>query len=253
MIRLSLYLSGRLVSKDGFDRTEVVLGRDQGCDITIDNLGVSRRHARVYRQDEKWHVEDLGSQNGIHVCGSRVKRHVLLAEDEFTLGKYTVRFEEIFSSSSRVAVPVAASAAHVAATMPEPALSLDTAVGQEDKTFVLDRSDLAKIIDKARTPVQKASRAPRLTRIKPANPSMVVPLSRNHYMAGTAKDCDIRLKGWFTPRKAALFVQEGGRDLVISLSDSTRVKVNKKKVDSRTLVSGDRVKIGRNIFIYTRG
>jgi hypothetical protein len=89
-------------------------------------------------------------------------------------------------------------------------------------------------------------------RLKPKKPQMVVRLERNHHMAGTAKGCDVRLKGWFTPRRAAMFVQEGGRDMVISLSDATRVKVNGKKVDSRTLADGDRIKIGRNLFMYKR-
>ena len=243
MIRVSLYISGRLVTKTTFESYEVVLGRDPTCDVVIDNLGVSRRHARIFHNGDSWAVEDLGSSNGLHISGSQVRKHVLLDDDEFGIGKYTVKFEALAGA------PIAAAAAMETAT----SASLSTLSGEHgDLTFALDRRDLDRILAKARAPSETETRVSRLTRIKPKKPPLVVLLKKGHSLAGTAKTSNIRLKGWFTPRRAALFVQENGRDLVISLSDSNRVKVNKVRVDSRTLADGDLIQIGKHRFIYSR-
>ena len=246
MIRVSLFLSDRLVSKSGFDRPEVVIGRDPSSDLVIDNLGISRHHARIFRSEEGWMVEDLGSQNGVYVCGNRVKRHPLLSDDEFSISKYTIKFEELSPMVAVTAPPVETVAAPEA-----PQIPLADAYG--DHTFALDRNDLQKILERARPGEGgKPAAAAKLTRVRPKRPALTLQLTRNHYLAGTARNCDIVLKGWFTPKRAALFVKEGGRDLVISLSDSTRVKVNRQKVDSRSLQDGDTVQIGKNVFLYSR-
>jgi len=132
MIRVSLYISGRLVSKSAFERAEVVLGRDPTCDVVIDNLGVSRKHARIFHNGDTWAVEDLGSSNGIHMSGSSVRQHNLLDDDEFGIGKYTVRFEALGAP-----VGVAAEVAPVPAVASQP-----LADDHGDLTFALDRGDL---------------------------------------------------------------------------------------------------------------
>lgn len=43
---------------------EFTIGRAAGCQITLDDTYASQIHARVFRRDEKYHVEDLGSTNG---------------------------------------------------------------------------------------------------------------------------------------------------------------------------------------------
>lgn len=51
---------------------ELILGRDPQCDVVIPNRQVSRRHARVYPQEQEIWVEDLGSKNGTFVNGERL-------------------------------------------------------------------------------------------------------------------------------------------------------------------------------------
>jgi hypothetical protein len=53
---------------------ELIAGRDLGCDIKINNLRASRRHARFFQEGELFLVEDLGSRNGISVDGIPVTR-----------------------------------------------------------------------------------------------------------------------------------------------------------------------------------
>jgi len=60
-------------------RTEVlgsggaVLGRSRDCDIVLDDVNVSRRHAEVRPSGGSWTVRDLGSTNGVKVNGRRLE------------------------------------------------------------------------------------------------------------------------------------------------------------------------------------
>ena len=51
---------------------------------------VSRRHARVYQQADRWIVEDLNSMNGVYVNGKRTGRNLL--RDGWQLGIAGVKF-----------------------------------------------------------------------------------------------------------------------------------------------------------------
>jgi pSer/pThr/pTyr-binding forkhead associated (FHA) protein len=53
-------LVGRTYPLDG----EVSIGRAAGCQITLDDTYASQIHARVFRRDDQWQIEDLGSTNG---------------------------------------------------------------------------------------------------------------------------------------------------------------------------------------------
>jgi FHA domain len=67
---------------------ELILGREPAsADVVIDDLGVSRRHARVLTEDAAVIVEDLGSSNGTYVNGERISGAVeLAAGDEIQVG-----------------------------------------------------------------------------------------------------------------------------------------------------------------------
>jgi two-component system response regulator AtoC len=54
---------------------ELVIGRDEACDLALSNARISRRHARLIVGDEV-RIEDIGSTNGIKVCGVRLERGV---------------------------------------------------------------------------------------------------------------------------------------------------------------------------------
>jgi hypothetical protein len=54
------------------DPAGTMLGRDSGCQLTLDSQGVSRRHAMVSVRDGIPVVEDLGSLNGTALKGSPV-------------------------------------------------------------------------------------------------------------------------------------------------------------------------------------
>lgn len=50
----------------------IVLGRHPSCEVVLDNAAISRQHARLIRQGQKFILEDLGSRNGTFVNGKAV-------------------------------------------------------------------------------------------------------------------------------------------------------------------------------------
>lgn len=69
-----------------------LIGRLPECDVTLEDPSVSRRHARLQREDGAWVVEDLGSTNGLKVNGRDVRRAELAHGDLVCLGSVELKF-----------------------------------------------------------------------------------------------------------------------------------------------------------------
>jgi pSer/pThr/pTyr-binding forkhead associated (FHA) protein len=65
---------------------ELVFGRDDDCQVILDEDPVSRRHARVLFADLKPQVLDLGSTNGTFLNGKQVHRALLKDGDQIQIG-----------------------------------------------------------------------------------------------------------------------------------------------------------------------
>jgi two-component system cell cycle response regulator len=66
---------------------ETTIGRGRDADVRIDDIGISRIHARVVRAEDGRHLlEDLQSTNGVFVNGQRVERVALVTGDRVQIG-----------------------------------------------------------------------------------------------------------------------------------------------------------------------
>jgi hypothetical protein len=72
----------------------VVVGRSSGCDLTLGEPTVSRRHVELRALDGSWLAVDLGSTNGTWLLGQRLGRARVLPGDELVLGECPVALEE---------------------------------------------------------------------------------------------------------------------------------------------------------------
>ena len=68
------------------DDGEWSLGRDDDCDIVLDDVTASGRHARVRFTQRVWTIEDNDSRNGMKINGVRRKKKVLKSGDRISLG-----------------------------------------------------------------------------------------------------------------------------------------------------------------------
>ena len=91
--RPSLEVNGRPVPLRAAVTT---LGRDESADVTIDDPGISRRHAEVRITHDGPHLQvilrDLGSTNGTYLNGEQIGSEELRNNDRITLGRTHLTF-----------------------------------------------------------------------------------------------------------------------------------------------------------------
>jgi hypothetical protein len=76
-----------LVTKDA-----TVAGRSPDCDVFLDDITVSRRHAELHRDAEGFTIKDAGSLNGTYVNRRRVESSPLTGGDEIQIGRFKLVF-----------------------------------------------------------------------------------------------------------------------------------------------------------------
>jgi len=84
-----------LPSGERFSLTEsiITVGRHPDSNLVLADPNVSRNHAEIRPEGERFAVVDLGSTNGTRVNGVRVDAQVLQDGDEVAFGNTRMRFE----------------------------------------------------------------------------------------------------------------------------------------------------------------
>ena len=62
------------------------VGRGDDADLRVDHVSVSRSHAELRADADGWHVQDVGSKNGVRVDGFKVPEVVLSRTSWFMVG-----------------------------------------------------------------------------------------------------------------------------------------------------------------------
>ena len=73
-------------------RERTTIGRSPDCDIFLDDVTVSRKHAELLAEDGRFTIRDLGSLNGTYVNRRRIESSPLSDGDELQIGKYRLTF-----------------------------------------------------------------------------------------------------------------------------------------------------------------
>lgn len=81
---------------------EIVIGRDKNCKISINDTKSSRKHAKIYLDNEIYIIEDLNSTNGIILNGKTIFKSSLSDNDEILIGDTILEVSEVepFEQSS---------------------------------------------------------------------------------------------------------------------------------------------------------
>ena len=106
-IRASLVeaATGHIIDVSQF---ETSIGRAKTCDISIDDMTVSRFHAVLSRRANGWILFDTNSTSGTFVNGGAIKKHQLLKDgDHINFGKCEFIFYSTAVTTRQQVVPKA--------------------------------------------------------------------------------------------------------------------------------------------------
>ncbi len=90
MLTILLKFNDKVLKTIETDKELVSIGRNVGNDIQIDNLSVSKNHAKITRDKDSYRVEDLKSTNGTYLNEKMVSKAELKHKDILTVGKHTL-------------------------------------------------------------------------------------------------------------------------------------------------------------------
>ena len=218
----------------------VTIGRLPDNGLVIDNAAVSGRHARVYREGERYIVEDLKSTNGTFIDSKPIIRHTLRDGEAMIVGKHTVVFsmaggEDVTTTEREAFIP------EIGGTM-----MLDTRQ-QKDMMAKVESAPAGKSggAPPGGSKTERAAAPAQIGMLKViagnANQSEYT-LSAHTAIIGKADTALVRLSGWFKPKMAAAIARKGDGYSVTALGG--KVKINGQPLVGRhDLKDGDLVEV----------
>lgn len=77
----------------------LTIGRDPSCDVVLDDIRLSREHARIERKRNTFTIRDLESTNGTWMGEKRIDKHILKDGDTINVGDVRLIFKSGFKAS----------------------------------------------------------------------------------------------------------------------------------------------------------
>jgi pSer/pThr/pTyr-binding forkhead associated (FHA) protein/tetratricopeptide (TPR) repeat protein len=211
------------------------IGRDEDCDVILPDTSVSRRHALIYRVDEKlYRVEDNNSSNGTLVNGQRILTEFLRDGDMLEIGCYHLVFSHP-AALDRVARPVPAD---------RPLRSAAPAQGPIHAQPDPPRGIPA---DRPRITPQRSANILVLDSGKVIQEHSIV---RDTLTIGAAADNDLVLQDPRVSNEHAQIVFHDGAFFLEDLESQSGTYCNHERIISKELKSGDELSIGRFVLVF---
>jgi pSer/pThr/pTyr-binding forkhead associated (FHA) protein len=247
-------------------RDEITIGRKEGNTIRLTERNVSRRHARILRNNGEVQIEDLGSYNGIRVNNARIAERVSLrVSDQVQIGDYKLylKAEGVEQVDDARTMPIERvdsaaptdvhNAVAPAPTAPMPAQTPPPAVqmtGSPNRTLVAIADT-----DPQGRPVASPAQVAALTTTMGYGKLVVLSsnfagkefeLSRPQMIIGRTDENDVVINHRSISRNHAKVVREPetGRYTISDLQSSNGVRVNGQDYGKVELRRGDVIDLG---------
>jgi len=197
-------------------RSDYSIGRQEGNVIRLTERNVSRKHAKLLRENGRFIIDDLKSYNGVFINNERIKEKVQLKSgDSVQIGDYRLVFREI------------------------------TGIEAEDSVIV--KEDLVK------PPMPRVATAlpgekPKLIIINGPKPGQIVNLEEGETIIGRSETATIMVDEPSVSREHGKIVLEENYCQILDMGSSNGVKINGVQIKEHYLSHGDTIELG-NILI----
>ncbi len=254
-----------------FVRDEITIGRQEGNTIRLTERNVSRRHARLMRNNGHVLIEDLGSYNGIRINGDRISGQVQVADgDLIQIGDYDLALQaEEGKQAAAPTVPLEAQTRKLpdpSATMPAlPAVEAPQEAADEDvrdaeegevgsdtppsipkhQSTAVIRIDQIEGARKRAVAEIDSTEAPRLVVLNTDFAGREFVCNRTEMKIGRTDDNDIALDHRSLSRTHCKVVrEESGEWRVVDMQSANGLMVNGESYAQVTLRPGDVIELG---------
>ena len=218
-------------------------------DVVIENLSVSRSHARIRYEEEKYVLADLNSSNGTLVNGKRIEKTDLHDGDLITVGKYELRFqsESIYNEQTIVAPldetgpSMSIREAQLASDEPIPAME----PAAEEKAPEPE-PDVAPASDGPKIPVLKIAKGKKEWQYQVSKPETAI---------GKGNTNEIALPDLFASKNHAKIIKQGEDYFIRDVGSWRGTLINgemlKKAEGPVQLKENDEIQIGSCRIVFT--
>ncbi len=245
-------------------RDEITVGRKEGNTIRLTERNVSRRHARILRQNGTVAIEDLNSYNGVRVNGSRIQGRIgLNVSDRIQIGDYLIELKAesaaipVVDASNDETQPIETA---LPGGAPPPEMPVAALIDPDAETTRMPSpfeqsvpgtamSQQAVDALAATTPIVPHAPQPeggygRLVILSTNFAGRELELSKPAMVIGRTDENDLVINHRSISRHHAKIVRENGRYAIVDLQSSNGVRVNGEEYSKVELRRGDVVDLG---------
>jgi pSer/pThr/pTyr-binding forkhead associated (FHA) protein len=246
-----------------FVREEITIGRQEGNTIRLTERNVSRRHARLLRQNGHVVVEDLGSSNGTRINGERISGQSAIKDgDLIQIGDYDLALQSEAAAAAAAARARSAPAAaddetsDPDASGSEPETETETPVhddsastgasgDQRRHSTAIIRMDSVENTRSRKVKDLGEDEAPRLVVTSAELKGQEFSCIRTEMRIGRTDDNDIVIDHRSLSRTHAKIVREdNGEWRIIDMQSANGMKINGESYAQASLSPGDVIELG---------
>jgi pSer/pThr/pTyr-binding forkhead associated (FHA) protein len=221
-------------------REEITIGRKEGNTIRLTDRNVSRRHAKLQKQDGAYVLQDLGSYNGTVINGTRLSdTRSLKIGDQIVIGDYKLNIVEegaaMIAPSSAPSAPSAPSSS--------PGFQAPTSAGGHHPQATVPAIPSALSVPPPIV-VPDHVRKLQLRFSAPAGTPEPFALTKLPVMLGRSEIADVSLPFSSISREHARITLEGEQLVIEDMGSSNGITVNGERVKKKSIGAGDAITMG---------
>jgi pSer/pThr/pTyr-binding forkhead associated (FHA) protein len=230
MAKLILKFKDATLQEIPISKPVITIGRVDKNDIKIENLAVSRQHAKIIQDGERYILEDLNSLNGTFVNEKRVMKGILRNKDEILVGKHTL----VFIDEEEKPIE----------------MRKDIDISLAERTVILDTKRQRELVSQVETERPTIQEKPSdlkggLVILSGGTGQEDIRLKKRLTIGGRGEGADIKLRGFFVGKVAFIISRRPNGFFITHSGGRSVTRLNGAEVQGqRELRDGDIIDIG---------